>query len=180
VSGLKAKKTLAMLDDHPTICDAQTLERATQVLSSTIEEEMSLREYFEIPPDRARFFDDSRHAFGEAVAERFFSTTFDAAEASRCYALGRNTACVFHLMRVMEIGLTVLARPVDVSCEHRNWHQVINDIERAVHGIEADRQKPENWREEREFFQPVHELLSRDQRRIPQLYGASARKIRRV
>ncbi|HST51346.1 MAG TPA: hypothetical protein VLJ61_04985 [Pyrinomonadaceae bacterium] len=43
--------------------------------------------------------------FGQKVADRFPSASYDIAEASKCFALERNTACVMHLMRAAEVGL---------------------------------------------------------------------------
>jgi hypothetical protein len=43
------------------------------------------------------------------VADRFQSAAVDIEEAGKCLALSRATACVFHLMRVMEAGLRALA-----------------------------------------------------------------------
>jgi len=39
---------------------------------------------------------------------------------------------VFHLMRVLERGLNVLAGRLAVSFDRRNWENVINDIESAI------------------------------------------------
>ncbi len=47
--------------------------------------------------------------FGHDMAQKFASAILDIEEAGKCLALERHTACVFHLMRVMEVGLRVLA-----------------------------------------------------------------------
>ena len=51
-----------------------------------------------------------------------------------CYALGYNTASVFHLMRIAEYGLRALARERGVTfgkrpLEWAEWEQIINQIE---------------------------------------------------
>jgi hypothetical protein len=42
--------------------------------------------------------------FGELVYEKFPNARTEIESAGSCHALGLNTACVFHLMRVIEIG----------------------------------------------------------------------------
>jgi hypothetical protein len=44
----------------------------------------------------------------EAVIENFPGAVSDIEEATKCLALSRSTACVFHLMRALEVGLRAL------------------------------------------------------------------------
>jgi hypothetical protein len=82
--------------------------------------------------------------FGDAVEDAFPTASYDIAEASKCRALERWTACVMHLMRVQEVGLAALARfhclPVD-----KNWNTLLNQIEaktrettKRTHGDETE------------------------------------------
>jgi hypothetical protein len=64
-----------------------------------------------IEAGKRRFFADP-NLFGEQVAKAFPSTIVDIEEAGKCLALDRNTACVFHLMRVMESGLNALGASI--------------------------------------------------------------------
>jgi hypothetical protein len=73
-------------------------------------------------------------------------------EAGKCHALHRSTACVFHLMRVLEIGLSVFAALFGVSASHTNWHNIIEGIEKAVRNMPSDPNKSANWKEEQEFY----------------------------
>lgn len=95
---------------------------------------------------------DSRHAeffnmaepFGPSVGNSFPSATFDISEAAKCRAVARWTACVMHLMRVLETGLGALASHYGVAMD-RNWNKALNDIEaktrevsRRTHGEETE------------------------------------------
>ncbi|RGP39054.1 hypothetical protein [Pseudotabrizicola alkalilacus] len=95
---------------------------------------------------------DSRHAaffdmaapFGQSVEDSFPSAEFDISEAAKCRAVGRWTACVMHLMRVLEVGLAALARHYDVAVDS-NWNKTLNEIEtrtrevgKRSHGAEAE------------------------------------------
>jgi hypothetical protein len=52
--------------------------------------------------------------FGSEVYDAFPSARLDIANAFRCIVFGQSTASVFHLMRVMEVGLKVLGREAGI------------------------------------------------------------------
>jgi hypothetical protein len=132
--------------------DRGMAERVSTMLSVTIENETSLRLFFSLSAEKAKYYSDSPRIFDDAVADSFSSSSFDASEASRCFALGRNTACVFHLMRVLEIGLTVFANRFNVPSGHTNWHNIIEGIEKGVRNMANDPNKQPDWKDEQEFF----------------------------
>jgi hypothetical protein len=76
--------------------------------------------------------------FTEEVSRRFPQATEEMKEAGTCYALGRNTACVFHLMRAVEYGIRALAIAAGVPAqpkiplEYQTWEDVLSRIEKAV------------------------------------------------
>ena len=74
----------------------------------------------------------------EPVFVSFSSVKYDTLEAFKCYALGHNTACVFHLMRVLELGLTALGQVFGVSLAHTNWGNAIEQIESKIRGMHTD------------------------------------------
>jgi hypothetical protein len=59
----------------------------------------------------------------------------DMAAAMRCSALNEWTACVFHLMRVLEHGLRQMATRFTVSFEVDSWHKVIKGIEDGISSL---------------------------------------------
>jgi hypothetical protein len=66
--------------------------------------------------------------FGEAVSRNFPSASVDIEEAGSCYALGRYTACVFHLMRVTECGLRAVADRVAFPDPRGMWEPMLRYI----------------------------------------------------
>ncbi len=84
----------------------------------------------------------------------FFNVKYDALEAFKCYALGHNTASVFHLMRVLELGLTALGKVFGVSLAHTNWGNAIGDIEKKIREMHADPawKALSDWREQQETY----------------------------
>jgi hypothetical protein len=63
----------------------------------------------------------------------------DVQEAVYCYVLERDTATVFHAMRVAEHGLRSLARRLHVALTHKGRHQPIEfaDWEKVIDGIKV-------------------------------------------
>jgi hypothetical protein len=71
-------------------------------------DQMAHRRFLMLLPSQDRLYEDVK-SFGEDVAIAFPSAGYDIEEATKCLALERATACVFHLMRIMEICLRVVA-----------------------------------------------------------------------
>jgi hypothetical protein len=71
------------------------------------------------------------------VVGRFPSAKQEILPGIDCYALGHNTAAVFHMMRVAEIGLRALARERQVTfpktpLEWAEWNNLIDEIEKQA------------------------------------------------
>lgn len=96
--------------------------------------ELKARQCFMLDMRHADLMED-RPQFGDAVAAAFPTATFDIAEAAKCRALGRWTASVMHLMRVLEIGLAALAQHLGIDAADRNWNSLLNEIEAKARTI---------------------------------------------
>lgn len=87
-----------------------------------------------ISPLKIFFYD---HSLGEEpVAQAFPTAVADLKEAGTCYALNRNTACAFHVIRALEIALRSLAKCSGVKVtgkttplEYQQWNNIIEAIE---------------------------------------------------
>lgn len=71
-----------------------------------------------------------------SVNSQFPDAVYDIREAANCLALSRPGACVFHLMRVLEIGLMRLAEDLGVTWNYHEWQNVINNIRQKIGEIE--------------------------------------------
>jgi hypothetical protein len=70
--------------------------------------ELAKHQFMFIPSAQAAHF--NHHAlFGQDVAKKFPTANKEITEAGNCYAMGLHTACVFHLMRAVEIGAKAMA-----------------------------------------------------------------------
>ena len=117
----------------------------------TIMIEMSENVFMYIPKDRSVRY-GLNEPFGSKVAQIFPSISFDAKEAGNCFASARFTACVFHLMRVLEIGLAAFAKVFSVPSDHTNWHSIIEGIESKVRDMGKDPNKLPDWKDRQEQY----------------------------
>ena len=74
--------------------------------------------------------------FGSEFESKFLSGgVFELDEAAKCLALGRSTAAVFHLMRLMEISVRAVARYLEI-CDplpgDRSWGKVLENVRNGI------------------------------------------------
>jgi hypothetical protein len=102
--------------------------------------ELRKKVFIYIPPERAKFWPqiNDPYIFGDKVGTAFPSATYDVAESGVCLAFARGSACVFHLMRVLEIGLTVLGKQFGVSLKHTNWGPAIEELEKKIRNMHTE------------------------------------------
>lgn len=93
-----------------------------------LKDELSHQMLLVVEPGNETWF--SATLFGAEVETNFASSSRDIADAGRCLGFGQGTACVFHLMRVMEVGLRSLGRSLnDPSLDPRrnpSWEAILN------------------------------------------------------
>lgn len=118
----------------------QWLMEQIEAIENLSKKEIEGKAFFYIPAERIKFFPkmSNPHIFGDAVGTAFPSAMFDIAESGACLALDRGSGCVFHLMRVLEIGLSVLREKFSVSLAHTNWAPAIEEIESKIREMHKD------------------------------------------
>jgi hypothetical protein len=119
-------------------------------INVAINSEMSTHGFRRVFPEREDFYENPA-LFGVKVEHSFSEASRDIRSAGSCYAADRNTACVMHLMRVLELGLNALAERLSVKFGRREWENVINDIEAAIAKINGP-YAGLDWREQQRFY----------------------------
>ena len=95
-----------------------------------------------VAADNARYWQQER-PFGDGVYDSFPSARTDVTASGDCYAVELYTACVFHLMRVVEKGLRALARERRIKnigktpLEWNDWNRIIRTIESKAQEVAA-------------------------------------------
>lgn len=96
----------------------EELKNQLRDLRSDIDRDLALRRFAFVPLDEASLH-DSVSADWDTVWKAIPECKTDSCDATDCYALGLNTATVFHSMRVAEKGLRRLARRLRVTITHK-------------------------------------------------------------
>lgn len=75
-----------------------------------------------------------KELLGPLVSRHFPNSTSDIEAAGNCLALRQPTACVFHLMRVMEKGTQKLGRKLKVviNPEIETWNKILNHVNKQI------------------------------------------------
>ena len=138
---------LTLLSATPMRGEQQAIERIANLITRTIETELSARLFYSVRPDLAKYCTDPA-LFGTDVQTKFVNASFEISEAGKCFAFGRYTAAVFHLMRTMEIGIGAVRQclkiPDPIKAADRNWGKILEKIKE-----EMDRRNDaKQWRSE--------------------------------
>ena len=118
------------------------------ILEMSFGNELSGELIFRIASDKNRYF-EKENLFGSEVASAFPSAIDNIRNAGTCYAVEQWDACVFHLMRVLELGIRVLAKKFSIPFQNTTWHTIIQQIETSVRGMNSS--FGPNWKEQQKF-----------------------------
>lgn len=133
----------------------QELQHQLRVLCEAIEADLEKRRFVFIPSDKAKLLTEISTSWKQ-VWKKLPNCRKDSEEAGYSYCLGRNTASVFHFMRVSEHGLRNVAKKIGVTLKHggkpqpiefATWGKVIAEIKNKInmansllHGSRRNRQ----------------------------------------
>jgi hypothetical protein len=119
-----------------------TVSTAMENLLLTICKEAGEKLLVHIPSERAIYFNKDgeegrENLFGDDVFKNFESARPEIRDAGNCLAADLNTAAIFHLMRVVELGLRALAKKLKVKIgktpvEYSTWETIIAEMERQI------------------------------------------------
>jgi len=111
-----------------------------RILRETLEDEVKHLLVLHMPPGQALYFYAGDNLLGAEVIAKFPQLGPDIDEAGKCLGSGRHTATVFHLMRVMEVGVQQFGEALGVtlldatSCE-KSWNQILEQSDKALKAI---------------------------------------------
>lgn len=128
----------------------QTLHTEFRVLRESAQAELHYRRFAFVPTSKARILDNKARDW-EPVWLAVPDAKIDSVDAVECYALDKNTACVFHLMRVAEHCLRVVARRLKVTLTHKGkpealefavWDKIITGCNNKIQKAHAMARSP--------------------------------------
>lgn len=118
-------RMLGTLDDPQGVW--QALVDDGSLVEGRIVDELKSRICFALEGRSAEYY-RADQLLGSEVADHLPSTAFDIAEAAKCLAFDRATACVMHLQRVLEVGLDALGKAVGMTKPLRDWGKYVTEI----------------------------------------------------
>jgi hypothetical protein len=102
----------------------------------------------------AQLFGDAKQLLDAETLMKFPAIRLDADEAGKCFATERYTASVFHLMRIMEVGLRALGASLnDPSLDPKtnpSSEKILSRGDKELQKHLADRST--EWRSDESFF----------------------------
>ncbi len=129
----------------------------TNELDNRIIDEMKSRKFLCIESDRLTLL-DGKNLFGDEVTDAFPSAIVDIEEAGKCLALERWTASVFHLMRVMEVGLYVMGDTLALPrTTNRTWDAILKKCDAEL--TKPLSQRSPEWVTDEAFFSSATAML---------------------
>jgi len=112
--------------------------RALDSLLDGITAEFKSKLFYYVPNALANYYQEN--PFSRDIADNFTDAIRDMMEAGKCFALGRYTASVFHLMRVTEHGNEKIRKEYEIA-EVKNWSQFLSKLRMYAHAQSGDREK---------------------------------------
>lgn len=100
--------------------------------------------FYAVPAERKEYYEDPLRWFGQEIFANglLAKAQRDAAEACRCYALGRWTASVFHCMRMLELGLQGLAAYLGVTLSYpldmADWGKLLGEVDGKIESLKKN------------------------------------------
>jgi hypothetical protein len=125
------------------------ISQAINHLLSRVKDDLALQNFYRVGQEDFQLYGRA-DLFGEAVTKKFKNAAADIRSAGSCLALGQGTACVFHLMRAMEVAVRKLARSLKINVTWKTPWRVLTGamdakIKKLPEVTEAQKRKREKW-----------------------------------
>jgi hypothetical protein len=109
------------------------IHRDLKDLSERVQDDLDTRYFLHILPPYIHLYE--KNQFDEKTTARFTKSVFDMEEAGKCLALERYSACVFHLMRILDAGLKQLGGHYNIQVKNPNWGEYVQQMKLRVKAV---------------------------------------------
>lgn len=130
---------------------AKEIEQAVLELKNRLFDELCERQFLYVSPAKTKFYTEPM-LFGRIVNDRFPTAIDDIEEAGKCLALGQATACVLHVIRVLEVGLKALAAALKIPYAP-SWESYLRQIAAKID--EKHKNKTAKWKKDEKFYRDL-------------------------
>jgi hypothetical protein len=115
-------------------CTYDEIANEFKVLLEAIEDDIQTERFYHYRKDKGLLVLTISGDRAQTIAA-FRSAEKDIQDAVDCYATDHETACVFHLMRVLEHGMKALALALNLTFDIQQWNTIIAQIEAEIRDI---------------------------------------------
>jgi len=122
-------------------------------LQGRLLDEMTGKIFWALNTREAELYNHPRNGW-EQIIERFPDTVSDIEEASKCFALSRYAAAIFHSVQTVEVGLIELGKIIGVTDPLSGWTATTNRLQSIIKKGHEARTLFE--REHFAFFEQMH------------------------
>ena len=118
--------------------------KRTDIISLEVElggrllDEMEGRSYFALSLSETEYYERPLERW-DTIIGRFPNITTDVEEASKCFALSRYAATVFHSLQIVEVGLIELGRVLVVTDPQTGWNATTKKLNKIMETKHPDR-----------------------------------------
>jgi hypothetical protein len=135
-SMVSAEKILRLLAKPP--CSYERLRDLVTEFQERLIDEMSVPRFFSLSDREVKYYVTPWEGWKEII-HRFPKTITDIEEASKCFALSRYGAAVFHSVQIVESGLIELGTFIGVNDPRSGWTAVAKRLDKIVNAPYAER-----------------------------------------
>ncbi len=136
-ASLATIKTIRTLVSRPD-ADYGSLGPLATELQGRLIDEMRGRYFFALSLRETEFYRTPWKNW-EDIVLRFPPSMSDVEEASKCFAVSRYPAAIFHSLQVVEVGLIELGTFINVTDPKSGWTAVANELKRIISKAHTDR-----------------------------------------
>ena len=107
-------------------------------LKGRLTDELESKCFWALTTREREYYEQPKNGWGEVII-RFPDSVTDVEEASKCFALSRYAASVFHSTQVVEVGLIELGTYIGVNDPRSGWTAVANKLTAIIKKAHGDR-----------------------------------------
>jgi hypothetical protein len=102
-------------------------------ITDRIIDELEDQSFLHVKTTRVDFYEKSE-LFGPKVSKKFGTVNGEITNAGTCFSLEQYTACVFHLMRVMEhcVQRFGIKLKVEIDVKNESWSVIMDHVNREI------------------------------------------------
>lgn len=150
------------LNDPEKVTIFDLAHRVLIEISETLRRELFAARIYVLDRAKASFYESPDPPFGAEVDGAFPACRDDIEEAGKCFALGRNTAVVFHLSRAMEAAVQALSTKLGIPNPEREWGKLLSDIKEKIEAMPKGTEIRNRWSENHTLLYHVKQAWRND------------------